>query len=209
MKFRMVAADPAPVVRTGLRLFFKESNIEMIAEAGSGAEAVQKTIEFRPDLLLTDFLFSDMSGIDILEQLKRSQFEGSIVFYTERDRSFYSVGGIPANLFWFLKSAERDFLVENLEHLLYRKGSCLPEESGFTIHEEGSESLILSDSLTFREKQIILYVARGLGNKEIAAILGLSKNTVKEHISNVLRKLGARDRTQAAVIALKNGIISL
>lgn len=206
----MVVADSAPVIRTGLSVFFKDSDFEIVAAAGSGRETIQKTLEHLPDLLLMDYLFPDLSGSQLLNHLKHSAYKGIIAIYTEKDRSFYDDEEIPSDLLWFLKSMDRESLVETLgsvlnnQYLFSHDQSCILKQV-----EKKSIPFIPSDILTSREKQILFHIVHGLGNKEIAAILGLSKDTVKEYVSNILRKFNARDRTQAAVFALKNDIISL
>ncbi len=206
MSASVIIADSLPVVRAGLYSFFNETNIKIVDEAVTGAQLPQKVLFYNPDLVLMDSLFPDESGFDTVEKIRKNGFRGRIVFFTEETKSAQLARaralGVDA---WFLKKTKRAELIRSLQVVIEGNNpDFIGELHRISKIGQLREKKQITDLLTPRERQVLQYIAHGLSNKEIAFSLGLSQNTVKEYVQNVLRKLEVRDRTEAAVWAVQN-----
>jgi len=204
-KIRVLIADDHPVVRTGLALMLKyEPDIEVVAEANNGREAVELFRRHRPDVTLMDLRMPEMDGVEAITAI-RSEFPAArIILLTiyDGDEDIYQGlrAGAPAYL---LKDAPCEEILEALRavHAGQRRitrevGARLAERAGFP-------------ELTERELEVLRLMVRGMSNQEIAAALFITEGTIKFHINHILNKLGVNDRTQAVITALKRGLASL
>lgn len=220
---RVIAADPHPVALAGIDAFFTKSGATLVAQTISGEETIAKTLELQPDVLLLETKFYDISGFEVAALLRAKGFQGKIVFFSTSDRQTHLARAIAAGADSYLfKSVTRDELMETVNALgrqganKRRKQSVdLVETLGLYSGELRRAAPLMRrrsadplNPLTSRETQILRHITLGLSNKEIAASLQLSLDTIKEHVQNILRKLDVDDRTQAAVWAVRNKLVS-
>ena len=211
MSIRVVIADDQALVRGGFRLILERHGIEVVGEAGDGEEAVALTEQLRPDVVLMDVRMPNVDGVEATRRLAGSP--ARIVILTTFDLDEYVFAALRAGASAFLlKDVRPADLVEAVRlvargdallaptvtrRLLQRFAAALPAETVPSDLEE----------LTDREREVLVLVARGFSNAEIAEQLVLTEATVKTHVSSVLRKLGLRDRVQAVVVAYETGLV--
>jgi DNA-binding NarL/FixJ family response regulator len=202
---RILCVDDHPLLREGIAaLIENQSDMELVAQASNGREALDSFRQHRPDITLMDLQMPEMSGIDAMSTI-RSEFPDAriIVLTTHTGDSLVSRAMKAGARAYLLKSAVRKELLDTVRavHLGQRRVS---PELAAEIAEHGADSV-----LTPREVEVLGLVAGGNANKEVAARLSLTEETVKAHVRNILGKLGANDRTHAVAIAVKRGIIDL
>jgi DNA-binding NarL/FixJ family response regulator len=202
---RILSVDDHPLLREGIAaLIANQTDMELIAEACNGREALEYFRKHRPDITLMDLQMPEMSGIDAMIAI-RSEFPDALIIVLTTHAGDVQVSramkaGARAYL---LKSSVRKELLDTIRAVHAGRRRISPELSA-EIAEHAVDSV-----LTPREVQVLRLVAGGNANKEIAARLSLTEETVKAHIRNILGKLGANDRTHAVTIGLKRGIIDL
>jgi DNA-binding NarL/FixJ family response regulator len=210
MPIRLLIADDHEVVRAGVTWFIRESDITIVAEASDGAQALQLAQYHRPDVVLLDVRMPEIDGMSCLSQLKAELPQIPVVIFTAYENPTYVARAVALGASGYLvKNATQAQLVTAL--LQVANG-----ESLWSLEELRSVSGPLTNSrsmpdldvpLTKRESEVLKQLALGLSNKEIAQALAISYETVKEHVQHVLRKLGVSDRTQAAVWAVRKGLV--
>ncbi len=211
---RVLLADDHLLVRTGFRVILEiEDDIEVVGEAADGAEAVALTGRLRPDVVLMDV---EMPGVDGLEATRRINAAGgpSVLILTTFDRDDYLFAALTAGASGFLlKNSSPESLVEAVRVIARGDALLAPEITRRVIEtfaRRGGPAVepgARLDELTPREHEVLVALAGGATNAEIAAALHLGETTVKTHVSRVLTKLGARDRTQAVVFAYELGVV--
>lgn len=219
MEAQVLIADSEPVVRAGLVSFFHRSEIRVVAEVGTIRELLEVAPNVSAGLILLDVSFPDGSGPTAVEKLRALGISARFLFFAaDADLAILSraaAAGVDSFLRKTASPEEILRIVRTLADLGYsplRSSSRsfagelrrLYEPSGRRKGTTAGSRSVLTD----RETEILLLVASGHGNKEVAASLGLSVDTVKEHLGNIIRKLDASDRTSAAVKAIRYGIIS-
>jgi DNA-binding NarL/FixJ family response regulator len=202
---RVLAVDDHALLRSGIRaLIGAESDMQLVAEASTGRDAVEQFRAHRPDITLMDLQMPDLNGIEAIIAI-RGEFPDARIIVL----STYS-GDVP--VFRALKAGARGYLLKtnvNKELLatiraVYAGEKRIPAQVASGLAEHTGE-----DELTGREVEILRLISAGNANKEIAAQLDIAEDTVKRHVTNILSKLGANDRTHAVTIALNRGIIEL
>jgi len=210
MSIRMLVADDHEVVRTGLASLLVDTDIEIVAEAGSGQEEIDLATEHRPDVVLLDIRMPDMDGLDALERIRRVLPDVKVVMLSTYDNPTYVARAVALGASdYVLKGACRQDILNTIRAAAGGQG---PSNAGELLKVAGAMrrevSTMRNDvSLTAREMQVLRHLALGLSNKEIGRSLTISIETVKEHVQNILRKVSVADRTQAAVWAIKTGLI--
>jgi NarL family two-component system response regulator LiaR len=209
---RVLIVDDHAVVRKGLQMFLAaEPSIALVGEAANGRDAIAKARELAPDVVLMDLVMPQVDGVEATCEIKRHCPRTEIIILTSFSEEENVVAALQAGAIgYLLKDAQEDMLVEAIK-AAYRGE---PHFSQPALHQlmkrlGAPDQASPVDGLTERELDVLRLVAHGLSNKEIAHSLGLSKGTVKVHVSNVLNKLGASSRTQAAMMALQMGLITL
>jgi len=209
---RVLLADDHRLVRTGFRVILGlEDDIEVIGEAENGAQAVEATARHSPDVVLMDV---EMPGMDGLEATRRIVAAGggpSVLILTTFDRDDYLFAALEAGASGFLlKNSSPESLVEAVRVVARGDALLAPEITRRVISafaRPGAPRAARLGELTPREHEVLVELAGGATNAEIAAALHLGETTVKTHVSRVLTKLGARDRTQAVVMAYELGVV--
>ena len=210
MQIRLLVADDHAVVRAGVVSFVRESNITVVAEACDSAQALQMAQKHRPDVVLLDVRMPEIDGMSCLSRLKAELPQTPVVIFTAHDNPTYIARAVALGAAGYLvKSASQAELVLAVqqvaggENLWSREN--LRRVSGTLTNSRSNNELEVP--LTKRESEVLKQLALGLSNKEIAQALSISYETVKEHVQHVLRKLGVSDRTQAAVWAVRKGLV--
>jgi DNA-binding NarL/FixJ family response regulator len=200
---RVVIADDHAVVRQGLRTFLDlQDDIEVVAEAGDGAEALAAAEEHAPDVVLIDLVMPNVDGIEAIRGLReRVPAARAIVLssFIDDEKLLPAVRAGAAG--YLLKDVEPQQLVEAIR-TVHAGGALLHPKVASRLLEE-----MASDPLTPREREVLALIGRGMANKVIARELSLSEKTVKAHVSSILAKLGVSDRTQAALYAVRAGLV--
>ena len=196
--------DDHPVVRAGLAsMLSTHPDIEVIGSASSGGEALALLEKIAPDVILIDLRMPGMSGLETIRVIKLRKDPPRIIVLTnsETDEDIYQAVGAGAEGY-LLKSTPQDGLLDAIR-LVRANKRYLPTH----IAAQLSDRMARSD-LTPREHQILQLVAKGLTNKEIGRVFGISDNTARNHVNNIIGKLEVSDRTEAATIAMRQGLIS-
>ena len=210
MSIKLLVADDHEVVRTGLASLLAGSNIKIVAEASDGAEAVKLTAKHKPDVVLLDIRMPDSDGLEALEKIHRQTPSARVVMLSTYDNPTYVARAVALGASdYVLKGASRQQLISAITAAAEGRS---PSNSGELQRVAGamSKSAPKVDDevpLTNRETQVLRHIALGLSNKEIGRSLEISIETVKEHVQNILRKIAVSDRTQAAVWAVRRGLV--
>ena len=217
MSIRVLIVDDQELVRTGFRLFLEtQPGLAVVGEAGDGEEAIERVGELRPDVVLMDIRMPTMDGVEATAKLTTGAIEPAprVLVLTTFDLDEYVFGALRAGAAGFLlKDAPRERLIEAIRVVHSGEALLSPSITRRLIEDFAARSdpieppaAVLAE-LTPREREVLVLVAHGLSNAEIAARLVVTEATVKSHVGAVLLKLGLRDRVQAVVFAYENGIV--
>lgn len=214
-KIRVLLVDDHTLLRQGLRKLLElEPSLEVVGEAENGKEAIFKVRELNPDVVLLDINMPGINGVETTALLKQSHPETKVIMLTIHKDDEYIFEAIKAGASgYLLKDVDTQYLVKAVEAAFRGESIVDPSIASKLLKEfsrisrGGGEST--HDSLTEREKEILKLLVQGLSNRDVAEKLFISEKTVKNHISNIFRKLEVTDRTQAVVKALKLGMVKL
>ncbi|NLL69729.1 MAG: response regulator transcription factor [Epulopiscium sp.] len=215
----LVLVDDHSMVRQGLKQLIElEEDIKVIAQAGDGKEGVQKVLENNPDIVLMDINMPHMNGIEAAKVLKQKKVNTKIIMLTLHNEVEYLFKTVELGIHGYvLKDSGSDILIAAIRSVYNGETYIQPNMATQLVHKiqyKQKTDLIETtagemEGLTKRELEVLTLIAEGLLNKEIGYELCISEKTVKNHVSNIFRKLNVNDRTQAAVYAIKNNIIQL
>jgi DNA-binding NarL/FixJ family response regulator len=202
---RIMAVDDHPLYRHGIAAVVSvQADLKLVAEAANGREAIQQFRTHRPDVTLMDLQMPEMSGLDAIRAILGEFPDARIIVLTTYAGDVQVLRALKAGACgYLLKEALHREVLESIRAVHAGKKALSPEIS-FELAEHVSD-----DQLTPGEVRVLRLIADGKANKEIAARLSLSEETVKWQVRNILSKLGVTDRTQAAMVGLKRGIIEL
>lgn len=209
---RVLIADDHAVVRKGLQMFLAaEPGIELVGEAANGREAIAKSKELVPDVVLMDVMMPQIDGIAATFEIKQHCPGTEVIILTSFGEEENVMAALQAGAIgYLLKDAQEDTLIEAIKATYRGEPHFNQEVLHHLVKRLGTPAQPSPlEDLTERELDVLRLLARGLSNKEIARSLGLSEGTVKVHVSNVLNKLGVSSRTQAAMAALEMGLVTL
>lgn len=210
---RVLIADDHTVVRGGLVALLEDiEGIEVVAEASDGQEAILKTRLVKPDVILMDLAMPRKTGIEAIEEIKHENPNARIVVltsYSDDDKVFAAIKA--GALGYLLKETSTEDLLQAIRDVYHGESSLHPAIARKLIRELNRPTTLppSDEPLTDREAEVLILVARGLSNQDIADKLVISERTVRTHVSNILSKLQLANRTQAALYALKEGMTSL
>jgi DNA-binding NarL/FixJ family response regulator len=220
MSIRVLIADDQALVRAGFRMILDaEDDLEIVAEASDGAEAVERALELRPDVVLMDIRMPALDGIEATRRIAAAQSEEDpvrVLMLTTFDLNEYVYEALRAGASGFLlKDVPPEQLAAGIRVVADGEALLAPAITRRLIEEfanarpaEPPTPPRAFDELTARELEVFRCIARGLSNAEIAAELVVSETTVKTHVARLLMKLGLRDRVQAVVLAYESGIVT-
>jgi DNA-binding NarL/FixJ family response regulator len=202
---RVLAADDHALLRHGIAsLVNAQPDMELIAQAASGREALKQFRQHLPDVTLMDLQMPDMNGIEAMIGIRSEFPDARIIVLTTYAGDVQVIRALRAGARgYLLKGSVHTDLVETIRAVHSGKKRVLAEIAAELAEHAGD------DELTARELDVLRLIARGNANKEIAAQLSLAEETVKSHVTRILNKLRANDRTHAVTIGLKRGIIEL
>ncbi|MDR7418331.1 MAG: response regulator transcription factor [Armatimonadota bacterium] len=209
MPIRIVIADDHSVVRQGLRMFLAlDPELEVVGEAADGADAVRLARAHRPDVVLMDLLMPGLDGVGATEAIRRDLPDTEVLALTSVLEDTSVIGAIKAGAIgYLLKNTEADDLVRAIRDAAAGQVHLSPEAAARLMREVRAPDT--PETLTERETEVLRLIAEGEPNKEIAQRLAIGEKTVKTHVSSVLAKLGVQSRTQAALYAVKMGMVAL
>lgn len=210
MTVKILIADDHEVVRTGLRSLLAGTDIKIVAEASSGQAAVRQALKHEPDVVLLDIRMPDGDGLNALGRIKLERPEMPVLMLSTYDNPTYVARAVALGANgYLLKGTSRDKLISAI-HSAAKGESAWTREELRRVTGALATPRLISDvevPLTQRESEVLRQLAFGLTNKEIALALNISYETVKEHVQHILRKIGVTDRTQAAVWAVRKGLV--
>ena len=210
MSIRLLVCDDHEVIRTGLASLLAGTEIEIIGEAANGKEALKEAQKLKPDVILLDIRMPDGDGLATLEKLRSKVPDSCVVMLSTYDNPTYIARAVALGAAdYVLKGSSREDMVTTITAA--GRGES-PSSSGELRRIAAAMKVrqAIDDDdvpLTQRETQVLRHVALGLSNKEIGRSLEISVETVKEHVQNILRKIAVSDRTQAAVWAVRKGLV--
>jgi two-component system, NarL family, response regulator LiaR len=205
---RLLIADDHGVVRQGLRMFLSlDPDLEVVGEAENGEEALEMARELSPDVILMDLLMPVMDGIEATKAIRAELPEVEVIALTSVLEDASVTGAVRAGAIgYLLKDAHAEELHQAIRGAAEGRVQLAPEAAAKLMREvRAPES---PQALTDRETEILTFLARGKANKQIASDLFVEEKTVKAHVSSILRKLGVRSRTQAALHAVRTGLVN-
>jgi DNA-binding NarL/FixJ family response regulator len=217
MTIRVVIADDQELVRSGFAMILDaQPDLDVVAEASDGVEALAAVREHKPDVVLLDIRMPHMDGIEAARAIC-AETECRVLMLTTFDQDDYVYDALYAGASGFLlKDVRRDDLVHAVRVVAAGESLLAPAVTRRLISDltarrprsEAQPNAVGLDALTAREQETLILLGRGLSNAEIAATMVVSEHTVKTHVSNVLSKLGLRDRVQAVIAAYESGLIA-
>ena len=211
---RILVDDDHPVVRDGLvAMLSTQPDFLVVGEASTGVEAVQRTAALQPDVVLLDLEMPELDGVAALRQMRQASPEVRALVFTAFDADERIIGAVKAGAKgYLLKGAPRDELFNAIREVS-RGGSLLQPVVASKLMRQLSglsgAGHAAPEALTEREMEVLRLLAQGKANKDIAAALVISQRTVKFHVSSILSKLGAGNRTEAVTIGAQQGLINL
>lgn len=210
MSKKVLIVDDHEVIRLGLRLILEKAGLTVAGEASTAAEALEAVQKTTPDVVLMDIRMEGGDGLNALGRMKLDFADMPIVLFSAYDNPTYIARAVALGASGYvLKNAPTERLIEALNTALAGESAWTREElrrvTGALATPRLSQDIEVP--LTQRESEVLRQMALGLTNKEIAKMLGISYETVKEHVQHILRKIGVSDRTQAAVWAVRKNLV--
>ncbi|MFF1991660.1 response regulator [Bacillus mycoides] len=215
MEIKVLLVDDHTVVLKGLAFFLStQEDFELVGEANNGKEALVKVGETSPDVVLMDLYMPEMDGIEATTCIKKEYPNVKVIVLTSFSDQAHVLPALKAGASgYILKDIEPDQLVEAIRSAYKGNIQLHPDIANALLsqtlpqEEKEEEPSVQVDVLTARENEVLQLLAKGMSNKEIASVLVITEKTVKAHMSSILSKLHLSDRTQAALYAVKNGIV--
>ena len=213
MPIEVVIVDDHKMIREGIRQLLEfNGKIKVVGEADNGLECLELLNNNLPDVLLLDINMPEMNGLDVLKYIRKNKINVKVIILTVHNEIEYLVNAVDMNVDgYILKDSESEILKNAIFAVCdgenYIQEELIPMLNSRMINRDIDKERL--KSLTKREIEVLKAIAAGLLNKEIATNLGISERTVKNHISNIFKKIDVADRTQAAVFAIRNNIVKL
>lgn len=213
MSTKVMLVDDHALIREGIKQLLEfDGSIDVIEQASDGAEYLEKLQHVQPDILLLDINMPNVNGIEVLEEIKKKNIPVKVLMLTVHSEAEYLVQAVDIGANgYILKDSGSEELKKAIQSVMegdsYIQPSLIPSLNSRLVNRDIDKEKIAA--LTKREMEILTQIAGGMFNKEIAMNLNISERTVKNHISNIFKKIDVSDRTQAAVFAIRNNIVKL
>ena len=210
MSIRLLVIDDHEIIRSGLRKMIAGSEIQLIAESNSAVNVLTGISQYHPDVILLDVRLEEGDGLSALGRIKIERPQIPVLMLSSFDNPTYVARSVALGASgYFLKNASRDTILEAIRKVAVGENAWTRQELRRVTGALATPRLAadIEVPLTRRESEVLEQLAHGLTNKEIALALGISYETVKEHVQHILRKVGVNDRTQVAVWAVRNGLV--
>lgn len=213
MSTKVMLVDDHALIREGIKQLLEfDGSIDVIEQASDGAECLEKLQNVQPDILLLDINMPNVNGIEVLEEIKKKNIPVKVLMLTVHSEAEYLVQAVDIGANgYILKDSGSEELKKAIQSVMdgdsYIQPSLIPSLNSRLVNRDIDKEKIAA--LTKREMEILTQIAGGMFNKEIAMNLNISERTVKNHISNIFKKIDVSDRTQAAVFAIRNNIVKL
>ncbi len=216
-RIRVLIADDHGVITQALRLYLEQAELDVVGTVATGRQAVEATLGLRPDVVLLDIAMPDMDGLAALSVIKYLCAETHVVMLSSYSKPGYMTRAVELGASgFFSKGAEPKEITEAIHELA--SGGCIPQRP-HPLHEPAAPRIpghvdigwdaFAVDEVTDQEIRILKLIAQGHNNNSIVEKLCISRNTLKTHMRNIYEKLGVSDRTQAAIWAIRHGLVSL
>lgn len=222
MSIKVLIADDHAILRQGIkRVLNFEEDIEVVGEAEDGQEALARTLVVQPDILLLDLNMPGLTGLEVANQLQAAKCKTKIIVLTIHDSDNYVLELLKNDVLgYLLKDVEPTMLIKAIHVVNEGNAFVYPRlaerlfgglQAGDDVNEKAREMWkeSRSERLTSREMDVLACIAKGFSNQDIAEALFVSEKTVKNHLTNIFRKLNVNDRTQALIYVLKHKIVTL
>lgn len=213
MSTKVMLVDDHALIREGIKQLLEfDGSIDVIEQASDGAECLEKLQHVQPDILLLDINMPNVNGIEVLEEIKKKNIPVKVLMLTVHSEAEYLVQAVDIGANgYILKDSGSEELKKAIQSVMegdsYIQPSLILSLNSRLVNRDIDKEKIAA--LTKREMEILTQIAGGMFNKEIAMNLNISERTVKNHISNIFKKIDVSDRTQAAVFAIRNNIVKL
>ena len=206
MPIRVVLADDHPLTRAGISAYLaQESSVELIGEAEDGHQAWKLIEELRPDVALLDIRMPGEDGVAVARRVKESSLPVSVVMLTSYDAQQYVLASLRAGARGFILKTATPEEISRAISTVAKGGFYLDSEVASAVGERE----FAPEALSAREREVLSLASKGLSSKEVAARLFISERTVQTHLASIYDKLGAKNKTEALLLALKYGVVTL
>lgn len=206
MAVRVVLADDHPLTRAGISAYLaRESAVELVGEAEDGLEAWRLIQELAPDVALLDIRMPGEDGVSVARRVKEAGLPVSVVMLTSYDAQQYVMAS--------LRAGARGFILKTATPEEISRAIATVAKGGFYLDSEVAAAVgdreFTPEALSAREREVLILASKGLSSKEVAARLFISERTVQTHLASIYDKLGAKNKTEALLLALKYGVVTL
>ena len=206
MSVRILLADDHPLTRSGIGEFVKrEPTFELVAEAEDGTRAWELLQELRPDVALLDIRMPGLDGVTVAQKVKAEGLNTAILMLTSYDAQQYVIASLRAGARGFVLKTVSPKELTTAINTVAKGGLYLDPEVASVMGEQD----FIPEQLSTREREVLLLAAKGLSSKEVAKQLYISERTVQTHLASIYDKLGSRNKTEALLLALKYGVVTL
>lgn len=206
MAVRILLADDHPLTRTGIGEFVKkEPTFELVAEAEDGIKAWELLQQLKPDVALLDIRMPGLDGVTVAQRVKNDGLPTAIIMLTSYDAQQYVIASLRAGARGFVLKTVSPKELTTAINTVAKGGLYLDPEVASVMGEQD----FIPEQLSVREREVLLLAAKGLSSKEVAKRLFISERTVQTHLASIYDKLGSRNKTEALLLALKYGVVTL
>ncbi|HEU5198388.1 MAG TPA: response regulator transcription factor [Ktedonobacterales bacterium] len=210
---RILVADDHPIVRDGLvAILSTQADFDVVGEAATGLETVQQAEALKPDVILLDLEMPELDGVEAIRRMRDTNPDIRVIVFTAFDTDERILNAVRAGARgYLLKGVPREEVFQAIRVVHAGDSLLQPIVASKLLRQvsQGHDASVMLEALTPRELDVLRLLARGLENKEIALELVISERTVKFHVSSILSKLGAGNRTEAVALAAQQGLIKL
>ncbi len=205
---RILIADDHLMVREGLKQILElDGDIEVVAQADDGIQCLEQIVQADPDVILLDINMPNMNGLEALEKIRQKDKNRKVLILTIHNEIEYLMKAVEIGINGYVLKDSESSVLKKAIFSVYEGESYIEPSLTPILKNKIIERKAANEVLTKREIEVLKLLAEGLFNKEIAYNLSISEKTVKNHVSNIFRKIGVADRTQAAVYAIRNNFV--